>query len=59
MTKSEKSVAIFDWADPLGLDDILTDEERLVRDSIRRFCQEELQPRVLEAFREEGNELIE
>ena len=42
MTKSEKSVAIFDWADPLGLEDILTDEERLVRDSIRRFCQEEL-----------------
>ncbi len=53
MTKSTKTVAAFDWADPLVLDDMLTDEERLVRDSIRRFCQEELQPRVLEAFREE------
>ena len=53
MTKSKKTVAAFNWADPLVLDDMLTDEERLVRDSIRRFCQEELQPRVLEAFREE------
>ena len=53
MTKSPKTIAAFDWADPLVLDDMLTDEERLVRDSIRRFCQEELQPRVLEAFREE------
>ena len=53
MSKSTKTVAAFDWADPLVMDDMLTDEERLVRDSIRRFCQEELQPRVLEAFREE------
>ena len=53
MTKSPKTIAAFDWADPLVLDDMLTDEERLVRDSIRRFCQEELQSRVLEAFREE------
>ena len=53
MTKSTKTLAAFDWADPLVLDDMLTDEERLVRDSIRRFCQEELQPCVLEAFREE------
>ncbi len=53
MSKSTKTVAAFDWADPLAMDDTLTDEERMVRDSIRRFCQEELQPRVLEAFREE------
>ena len=53
MSKSTKTVAAFDWADPLVMDDMLTDEERLVRDSIRRFCKEELQPRVLEAFREE------
>ena len=53
MSKSPKTIAAFDWADPLVMDDMLTDEERLVRDSIRRFCQEELQPRVLEAFREE------
>ena len=45
--------ANFDWADPLALEDALSDEERLVQDSIRRFCQDELQPRVLLAYREE------
>jgi len=53
MTKARTTIAAFDWADPLVLDDTLTDEEKLVRDSIRRFCQDELQPRILTAFREE------
>jgi len=43
----------FDWQDPLRLDDELTEEERLVRDTARRYAQEELFPRVLTAYREE------
>ena len=43
----------FDWTDPLGFTDLLTDEEKLVRESIRRFCQDELQPGILEANRAE------
>jgi glutaryl-CoA dehydrogenase len=43
----------FQWADPLRLEDELTPEERLVRDSARDYCQERLQPRVLEANRRE------
>jgi glutaryl-CoA dehydrogenase len=43
----------FQWDDPLLLDGQLTDEERLVRDSAREYCQEKLQPRVLTANREE------
>lgn len=43
----------FQWDDPFFLDDQLTDEERLVRDSTRAYAQEKLQPRVLLAFREE------
>src|SRR5919201_1413089 len=43
----------FDWADPLLVDDILSEEERLVRDSARAYCQEKLMPRVLTANREE------
>ena len=39
--------------DPLGFTDLLTDEEKLVQDSIRRFCQDELQPGILEANRVE------
>jgi glutaryl-CoA dehydrogenase len=45
--------AAFDWEDPLLLDDQLTGEERLIRDSARQFCQEKLLPRVLMGFRHE------
>lgn len=45
--------ARFDWDDPLRLEQQLSDEERAVRDSARTYCQEQLQPRVLSAFREE------
>jgi len=43
----------FDWADPLLLEEALTEEERMVRDSARAYCQEKLLPRVLEANRHE------
>ena len=46
-------MAPFDWADPFGLDDQLTEEERMVRDAAHGFAQGELQPRVAEAFRNE------
>ena len=45
--------AVFDWADPFGLEAALAEEERLVRDTARAFCREALMPRVVEAFREE------
>jgi glutaryl-CoA dehydrogenase len=45
--------APFDWADPLLFEDLLTEEERLVRDSARSYCQAKLFPRVLEANRHE------
>jgi len=45
--------ARFDWADPLLLDDELGEDERMVRDSARAYCQEKLFPRVLDANRHE------
>ena len=45
--------ARFDWADPLLLDDALSEDERMVRDSARAYCQEKLLPRVIEANRHE------
>ena len=51
MKKSKQS--IYRWDDPLFLDDQLTEEERMMRDSIRAFAQEKLQPQVVTAFREE------
>ena len=47
------SHARFNWSDPLLLDQQLTDEERLARDTARQFSQEKLAPRVLEMFRHE------
>src|SRR5260370_18145216 len=43
----------FDWSDPLLLDEALSEDERMVRDSARAYCQEKLFPRVLEANRHE------
>src|SRR5688572_7388747 len=43
----------FKWEDPFLLDDQLSEEERMVRDSARAYCQEKLLPRVREAFRHE------
>jgi glutaryl-CoA dehydrogenase len=52
-TKVSSAKASFNWEDPLLLDDQLTEEERMVRDAARAYCQDKLQPRVLEAFRHE------
>lgn len=45
--------ASFNWEDPLLLDQQLTEEERMVRESAYQFAQNQLAPRVLEAFRHE------
>ncbi|MEM7404484.1 MAG: acyl-CoA dehydrogenase [Pseudomonadota bacterium] len=45
--------AAFNWEDPLLLDEELEEDERLVRDSVREYCQKELMPRVRDANRHE------
>lgn len=50
---AHNSVAHLRWDDPLLLDEQLTDEERAIRDMAHAYAQEKLQPRVIEAFREE------
>ena len=47
------SRASFHWDDPLLLSEQLSDDERMVVDSARAYCQDKLKPRVLEAFRHE------
>jgi glutaryl-CoA dehydrogenase len=44
---------VFSWEDPLLLEALLTDEERIVRDSARAYAQDKLMPRVVEANRHE------
>jgi glutaryl-CoA dehydrogenase len=51
--KDAPDLSSYDWADPFMLEDQLTEDERLTRDSARAFAQEKLQPRVIDAYRDE------
>ena len=42
----------FDWEDPLLLEELLNDDERMVRDTAFRYCQDRLMPRIQKGFRE-------
>ena len=41
------------WEDILRLDDQLTEEERMIRDNVREYCNKSLMPRILDANRNE------
>ena len=43
----------FRWEDPLLLDTQLAEDERMIRDLARDYCQTQLAPRILEANRHE------
>jgi len=48
-----KSWQKIDWQDPFLLEQQLTDEQRMVRDTARQYAQDKLLPRVQNAFRKE------
>ena len=48
-----KPKAKFQWEDTFLVSAQLTDDERMIRDAARSFCQDKLKPRILEAFRHE------
>lgn len=43
----------FQWDDPFLLENQLSDEERMIRDTARDYAQDKLAPRILEAYRNE------
>lgn len=43
----------FDWQDPLALQSLLTEEERMIAQSAHQYCQDKLMPRILHANRHE------
>ena len=45
--------APFDWQDPLLLEELFTDDERMVRDTAHDFAQEHLMPGIIDANRHE------
>ncbi len=51
---AKKSARVhFNWEDPFLLEQQLTEEERMIRDSAHAYCQDKLMTRVLEQFRHE------
>ena len=48
-----KDWGIFDWADPFCVDDQLTEDELLVKDTAANYAQDKLAPRVTDSFRNE------
>ena len=43
----------FQWDDPFLLEDQLSEEERMIRDTARDYAQDRLQSRVIDAYRDE------
>ena len=55
MSSVSKSPRVnFNWQDPLMLESLLSEDERLIRDSAYQYCQEKLMPRILLANRHEN-----
>src|SRR5438477_6399257 len=52
-TKDKPSAVNFQWDDPFMLDEQLTEDERMVRDTARAYAQDKLMPRVTKAYLEE------
>src|SRR4051795_9131641 len=50
MTAAASTLPAFDPRDPLALDALLDDEERLIRDTVRQYVREKFLPHVAEHF---------
>lgn len=53
MAKSGSGAPSFRWDDPFLLEEQLSDDERMIRDTARAYAQDKLLPRVIEAYRSE------
>jgi hypothetical protein len=47
----------FHWQDPFLLDQQLNEDERMVQGATAAYCQDKLQPRVVQAFRQEQTDV--
>ncbi|ODH22398.1 hypothetical protein ACO22_05528 [Paracoccidioides brasiliensis] len=48
------ATAGFNWEDPLAASNLFTEDELAIQDTARQYCQEQLAPRILEAYRNEN-----
>ena len=54
--KDAPDLSRFDWEDAFRMEDQLSEDERMMRDSARAYAQEKLMPRVTAAFRDENTD---
>ena len=47
---SSRAASAFQWDDPFLLEDQLSEDERMIRDTARSYAQEKLLPRVIDAY---------
>ncbi|KAJ9149165.1 Glutaryl-dehydrogenase [Coniochaeta hoffmannii] len=50
---SASPISKFDWEDPLAAKNLLTEDELAISETAERYCQDQLLPRVLQAYRDE------
>ena len=51
--KDAPDLSRFSWDDAFHLEDQLSEDERMLRDAARAFAADKLEPRIIEAYREE------
>ena len=51
--KDTPELSHFEWEDPFLLENQLSEDERMIRDAVRVYAQEKLQPRAIDAFANE------
>jgi glutaryl-CoA dehydrogenase len=51
--KDTPELSHFEWEDPFLLENQLNEDERMIRDAVRAYAQEKLQPRAIDAFANE------
>ena len=54
--ESQPGLSSFNWDDPFLIENQLTEDERMVRDAARAYCDEKLMPRVTKAFADENTD---
>lgn len=56
MASTSHKAAQFQWDDPFLLNEQLTEDERMIRDTARDYAQEKLLPRIVKAYANETTE---
>jgi glutaryl-CoA dehydrogenase len=51
--QSKPELGSFNWEDPFLIESQLEEDERMIRDAARAYCDEKLAPRVTDAFEQE------